>query len=82
MEDKISLDMLEEELREIETKFKSTISSALEMIKKNPEMEKEVLNTFVVPTMRIYEFFMRETERTGMEQVGKNVFKYAMFKKI
>ncbi len=81
MENKDNLSMLETKLSELENSLKEVVTEGLEIIKADPSQEKNVLNMFTVPTMVIVDHFMRETERTGTENVGKSVVKYAMFKK-
>ncbi len=81
MENNSNISSLEQELTDIENRIKSVITSGLEMVKNDPSLEKDVLTKFITPAMRIYDFFLKETTRTGTESVGKNAFKYAMFKK-
>lgn len=81
MESKDNLSMLEAKLAEIESRIKEAVTTGLEMIQTDPSLEKKVIQLFTVPSMAVFDHFMRETERTDTENVGKNVFKYAMFKK-
>ena len=81
MENKVNISQLEADLAEIEKRLKETITSGLELVKANPSNEKNVMSLFINPAMKVYDFFLRETERTGTQSVGKNVIKYAMFKR-
>lgn len=81
MEDKITLDAIEIELSSIEKKVNEIITISLKTIKSDPSLEKEILKMFMNTSSRISNYFIRETENTNTEYVGKNVMKYAMFKK-
>ncbi len=76
-----NLSTLETDLADIEKRLKETVTLGLEMISGDPSLEKKILTMFTEPAMSIYSYFMKETERTGTESVGKSVIKYAMFKK-
>ncbi|MDR3597417.1 hypothetical protein [Clostridium sp.] len=81
METKGTLEILEEELSNIEKKANEIITFSLKSIKSDPSLEKEILKMFMTASTRITNYFIKETESTNTEYVGKNVMKYAMFKK-
>lgn len=81
MEKNQTLGILETKLLDIETKVYEAITFSLETIKSDPSLEKEILQLLIPPSKKISDYFFRETERTGTENVGKRVIKYAMFKK-
>lgn len=81
MEKEISLDTIENELSAIEKRVNELITFSLKTIKANPSLEKEILNMFMTTSSKINTYFIKETENTNTEHVGKTVIKYAMFKK-
>jgi hypothetical protein len=81
MEKEISLDTIENELSAIEKRVNEIITFSLKTIKANPSLEKEILNIFMTTSSKISTYFIKETENTNTEHVGKTVIKYAMFKK-
>jgi len=81
MEQKQTLVMLETKLSDIEKSVHEAITFSLETIKSDPSLEKEILKMFMTASTRINDYFIRETEKTGTQHVGKSVIKYAMFKK-
>jgi len=81
MEQKQTLVMLETKLSDIEKSVNEAITFSLETIKSDPSLEKEILKMFMTTSTRINDYFIRETEKTGTQSVGKSVIKYAMFKK-
>ena len=81
MDNKMTLDEIEMELSSIEKKVNEIISKSLKSIKADPSLEREILKMFMNTSSRISNYFIRETENTNTEYVGKNVMKYAMFKK-
>jgi hypothetical protein len=81
MENKQALGMLETKLSDIEKGINEAITFSLEIIKSDPSLEKQILLMFVTASTKITDYFIRETENTGTEHVGKSVIKYVMFKK-
>ena len=81
MEQKQNLVMLETKLSDIEKRANEAITFSLETIKSNPSLEKDILKMFMTASTRINDYFIRETKKTGTENVGKSVIKYAMFKR-
>jgi len=81
MEQKQNLVMLETKLSDIEKSVHEAITFSLETIKSNPSLEKDILRMFMDASLRINDYFFRETEKTGTQSVGKSIIKYAMFKK-
>ena len=81
MEQKQTLVMLETKLSDIEKSVNEAITFSLETIKSDSSLEKEILKMFMTTSTRINDYFIRETEKTGTQSVGKSVIKYAMFKK-
>lgn len=81
MDNKENISRLEAELDEIEKRLKEVITNGLEIIKADPSQEKKILTMIITPVTRIYEYFIKETKRTGTESVGKSASKYAMYKK-
>ena len=81
MENKQALGMLETKLSDIEKMVNEAITFSLETIKSDPSLEKQILQMFVTGSTRINDYFIRETQNTGTEKVGKSVIKYVMFKK-
>jgi hypothetical protein len=82
MENRGTLEILEVELSIIEKKVNELITFSLKTIKSDPSLEKEILKMFMGASTRVTNHFMIETENTDTQYVGKNVMKYAMFKKL
>lgn len=81
MDNNVTLDSIEMELSSIEKKVNEIITASLKTIKADPSLEKEILKMFMNTSSRISNYFIKETENTNTEYVGKSVMKYAMFKK-
>lgn len=81
MENKQNLGMLEAKLSDIEKSINEAITFSLETIKSDPSLEKEIIQMFIDASTKINNYFIRETERTSTENVGKSIVKYAMFKR-
>jgi len=81
MENKESLSTLVTNLTDIEKSLKAAITTGLEIVKNDSSLENDVLTMFITPSKRIYDYFLKETVRTGTETVGKKAIKYAMFKR-
>ncbi|EKQ57396.1 MULTISPECIES: hypothetical protein [unclassified Clostridium] len=81
MDNQSTLKKIEMELSNIEKMVDEIITFSLNTIKSEPSLEKDILKIFMSTSTRITNYFMKETENTNTEHVGKNVIKYAMFKK-
>lgn len=81
MENKDNLSLLETKLSDIEKSLKETITFGLEIIKSDTSLEKKILQMFMGTSEKVNAYFINETVRTGTENIGKSVFKYAIFKK-
>jgi hypothetical protein len=81
MENRGTLEILEVELSIIEKKVNELITFSLKIIESDSSLEKEILQMFMDTSTRISNHFIKETENTNTEHVGKSVIKYAMFNK-
>lgn len=81
MENRGSLEIIEVELSNIEKKVNELITFSLKTIESDSSLERDILKMFIDTSSKITNHFMRETENTNTEHVGKNVMKYAMFNK-
>lgn len=82
MENRGTLEIFEVELSNIEKKVNELITFSLKTIKSDPSLEKEILKMFITTSTRITNYFMKETENTNTQHIGKNVMKYVMFKRL
>ncbi|AKL96397.1 hypothetical protein CACET_c29530 [Clostridium aceticum] len=71
---KNSLDQASEILKEA---VKLSVASATE----NPQIEKQLMELWSSHTKSIKDSFFIEIEKSGNDELGKNLMKYVMFKK-
>ncbi|AOY74514.1 hypothetical protein [Clostridium formicaceticum] len=71
---KNSLKKAEEILREV---VKLSVASATE----NPQIEKQLMELWASHTKNIKDYFFIEIDKSGNDELGKNLMKYIMFKR-
>ncbi|MEA4847577.1 MAG: hypothetical protein VB106_10135 [Clostridiaceae bacterium] len=55
------------------------IDLSLQDISKSPDIEKDYIAFWAEYAAKINSYFVKKAEKTGNEQVGKNLIKYFMF---